>query len=407
MIGLFRGIHQPGRVSGLMCFDSKTRQDAGYLQEGREKMRGKSVYLHTILLLLVIPYLLFSAVRIKELARIRGVARKPLVGYGLVVGLNGTGDTRRTRFTTQSVVNMLQRFGIKVPPEKVKLRNVAAVMVTAEASTFLSAGDRLTVTVSSIGDAKSLEGGLLLMTPLTDQSGELYAMAQGPLAVGGFSVQTTGGGGLRQNHTLVGRVPDGAVLQKNLGGDFQFGDTLYLSLKETDFTTAERIVEAINSTFNDTLAVVQNPRTIAVTIPPAYTQTGQQSKFVAELEQVQVQPDMVARVVVNERTGTVVVGGNVTLLPAAVAHGNLSVEIESKPIVSQPAPFSDGQTVVVPNTQATIYNEEGQLVTIAESATVQDVAQALNALGLTPRDIIAVLQALKEAGSLQAELIIM
>ena len=370
-------------------------------------MGKKSLITGWLLILLILPGLIFPAVRIKELARIRGVSRKPLVGYGLVVGLNGTGDTRRTRFTTQSVVNMLQRFGIKVPTEKVKLRNVAAVMVTADAPTFLTAGDRLTVTVSSIGDAKSLEGGLLLMTPLTDQNGELYAMAQGPLAVGGFSVQTTGGGGLRQNHTLVGRVPDGAVLQKSLGEDFQFGDTLYLSLKEADFTTAERIVEAVNQTFNDTLAVVKNPRTIAVKIPPAYARTGQQNKFISELEQVQVQPDVVARVVVNERTGTVVVGGNVTLLPAAVAHGNLSVEIESKPIVSQPAPFSSGQTVVVPNTQATIYNEEGQLMTIAESATVQDVAQALNALGLTPRDIIAVLQALKEAGSLQAELIIM
>ncbi len=360
-----------------------------------------------ILLFITVPYLCWSGVRVKELARLQGVSKKPLVGYGLVVGLNGTGDSKRTRFTTQSVVNMLQRFGINVPARSIKMRNVAAVMVTAEAPTFLTAGDRLTVTVSSLGDAKSLEGGMLLMTPLVDQEGELFAMAQGPISVGGFSVQTTGGGGVRQNHTLVGRIPDGAVLQKSLGENFGFRDTLFLSLKESDFTTGQRLVKAINRQFNDSLAFQKNPRIIGVRIPPAYRDTGEQNKFVAELEQIEVDPDVSARVVINERTGTVVVGGNVRLLPAAVAHGNLSVEIQSQPIVSQPAPFSRGQTVVLPNTQATVYTDQGKMVTINSSATVQDVAQALNTLGLTPRDIIAVLQALKEAGSLQAELIIM
>ncbi|HFE65146.1 MAG TPA: flagellar basal body P-ring protein FlgI [Caldithrix sp.] len=360
-----------------------------------------------IFLLICLPYFLFAKVRIKELARIQGISKIPLTGYGLVIGLNGTGDSKRAAFTTQSVVNMLKRFGINVPENQLRLRNVAAVMVTTEAPTFLSAGDRLDVTISSLGDAKSLEGGVLLMTPLVDQNGELYGMAQGPVAVGGFSVQTTGGGGVRQNHTLVGRIPGGAVLQKDMGKNFHFPDTLYFSLNETNFTTAQRMVDAINQQFNDSLAFHKNPRTIGVKIPRAYLVTGQQSKFIAELEQIEIEPDVKAKVVINERTGTVVVGGNVRLLPAAIAHGNLSVEIQSQPIISQPAPFSQGQTVVLPNTQATVYTEPGKIATITQTATVQEVAQALNTLGLTPRDIIAVLQALKEAGSLQAELVIM
>lgn len=363
--------------------------------------------IYTLIIIAVLPRFCLGGIRVKDLARVKGISSKPLVGYGLVVGLNGTGDSKRSQFTTQSVVNMLQRFGINVPSNRLKVRNVAAAMITAEAPRFLMSGDRLTVTVSSLGDAKSLENGILLMTPLVDQAGEVYAMAQGPLSVGGFSVQTTGGGGVRQNHTLVGRIPDGATLQKNLDGEFRVGDTLYLSLKESDFTTAQRMVEAIDQQYNDSLAFHLNPRTVGVKIPPAYKSTGQEQKFIAELEQIEVDPDVRAKVVINERTGTVVVGGKVRLLPAAISHGNLSVEIESNPIISQPAPFSQGQTVALPNTQATVYTEPGKLATITETATVQDVAQALNTLGLTPRDVIAVLQALKEAGSLQAELIIM
>ncbi|GAB4336208.1 MAG: flagellar basal body P-ring protein FlgI [Calditrichia bacterium] len=371
-------------------------------------MRLLKFKLHSSIIALLLVFTVAQAgIRIKDLGQLQGISQKQLVGYGLVVGLNGSGDSKRSQFTTQSVINMLQRFGITVPREKTQIKNVAAVMVTAQAPAFLSAGDRLTVTVSSIGDAKSLENGVLLMTPLVDENGEHYAMAQGPLTVGGFSVETSGGGGVRQNHTLVGRIPNGAVLQKGLGEAFHYPDTLRFSLKEPDFTTAQRFVEAVNRQFKDTLAFQLNPRTIAVAVPPAYRETGQHSKFMAELEQIEVDPDVNARVVINERTGTIVVGGNVRLLPAAIAHGNLSVEIESQPIVSQPAPFSQGQTVVLPNTQATVYTEPGKLATITATATVQEVAQALNTLGLSPRDIIAVMQALKEAGSLQAELKIM
>lgn len=361
----------------------------------------------TVIICSLFYYSVPAKVRIKELARVHGISKMPLTGYGLVVGLSGTGDSKRATFTTQSVVNMLQRFGINVPSSQMKIRNVAAVMITTEAPTFLAVGDRLDVTISSIGDAKSLEGGILLMSPIVDQKGELYGMAQGPVSVGGFSVETTGGGGVRQNHTLVGRIPNGLVLQRKMGNSFTFPDTLLLSLKENDFSTSQRIVETINTQFNDSIAVPRNPRTIGIAIPTAYRTTGEQNKFISELEQLEVEPDVAARVVINERTGTIVVGGNVRLLPAAIAHGNLSVEIESKPIVSQPAPFSKGQTVVLPNTQANVYTGEGKMATIKAAATVQEIAQALNTLGLSPRDVIAVMQALKEAGSLQGELVIM
>lgn len=346
-------------------------------------------------------------VRVKDLVRLQGIDYEQLIGYGLVVGLNGTGDSKRTEFTTQSVVNMLQRFGINVPRERMKLRNVAAVMVTAEMATFTRKGDRLSVTVSSLGDAKSLEGGVLLLTPLINSAKEVVAMAQGPLSVGGFSVQTTGGGGVRQNHTLVGRIPDGAIVQNVRESEFQLGDTLYFSLKEKDLTTQQRIIRDINKKFGEGTARAVNPFTFRVAVPAEYEENNSPYGFLSEMEQLTVTPDVDARVVINERTGTVVVGGNVKVLPAAIAHGNLSVEIRSEPIVSQPAPFSQGQTVVVPNTNATVYQDEGKVVAIGNATTVQDVAQALNTLGLMPRDIIAVMQALKEAGALQADLIIM
>ncbi len=348
-----------------------------------------------------------SQVRVKDLSRLQGLETYQIVGYGLVTGLNGTGDTRRVTFTIQSVLNMLQRFGLNVPKQYVRMRNVAAVMVTAEVPAYVQKGDRLPVTVSSIGDARSLEGGVLLLTPLVDQSGRVVAMAQGALSVGGFAVPTTGGGGVRQNHTLTGRIPNGAVVQSSIGKPFALKDTLHLSLTEKDVTTAQRVLQAINQRFGEGTARPIQPYTIQVAVPEAYREADRRYAFLAEIEQLEVMPDVPARVVINERTGTVVVGGNVKILPAAVAHGNLSVEIRSEPIVSQPAPFSQGETVVLPNTQATVYQDEGKMVTIENATTVQEVAQALNSLGVMPRDIIAILQALKEAGALRAELIVM
>ncbi len=350
---------------------------------------------------------LSAQVRLKDLIRLRGIEHHQLIGYGLVIGLNGTGDSKRSQFTTQSVVNMLQKFGVTVPVETVKPRNIAAVMITAEAPSFMRKGDRLDITVSSIGDAKTLEGGVLLMTPLSTSAGTVVAMAQGPLTVGGFSVETTGGGGVRQNHTLVGRIPQGGLMQVDLDGEFPRESRLFFSLKERDLTTSQRIIEAINRRFGENTAVPTNPYAMEVTLPANFQGKSGQYAFLAELEQITVTPDMPARVVINERTGTIVIGGDVTILPAAIAHGNLSVEIRSSPIVSQPAPFSQGQTALLPHTDATVYQDEGKVVTIDNATTVKAVAQALNEIGILPRDIIAVLQALKVVGSLKAELVIM
>ncbi len=348
-----------------------------------------------------------AQVRLKDMMRLQGIERHQLIGYGLVIGLNGTGDSKRSQFTTQSVVNMLQKFGVTVPVESVKPRNVAAVMLTADVPSYARRGDLIDITVSSVGDAKTLEGGVLIMTPLSKADGTVIAMAQGPLTVGGFSVETSGGGGVRQNHTLVGRIPQGAALKIDLEGDFPTGENLNFSLNEKDLTTTQRVVEALNRKFGANTALPTSPYAIGVQLPGNYRRPGGTYAFLAEMEQLTVTPDVSAKVVINERTGTIVIGGTVAIMPAAIAHGNLSVEIRSNPIVSQPAPFSQGQTTVIPNSQATVYQDEGQVVTIDNVTTVQEVAQALNNIGIMPRDIIAVLQALKIAGSLKAEIVVM
>ncbi len=371
------------------------------------KLFLKRTFLGGLIFILGLSSTSNAGVRLKDLSHIQGIKYQQLIGYGLVVGLNGTGDSKRSQFTVQSVVNMLQKFGVTVPQDKIKVNNVAAVIVTAELPAFAREGDRLTVTVSSLGDAKSLEGGILLLTPLANPAGEVMALTQGPLSVGGFAVQTSGGGGVRQNHPLVGRIPDGAQIQKSLQTDYQLGNTLSYSLNSSDLTTTQRAVQAINRRFGAGTAQMESPHTFKIHIPDKLTDNNMKYAFLSELEQIEIQPDVVARVVINERTGTIVIGGNVSVLPAAIAHGNLSVEISSEPIVSQPAPFSKGQTVVVPNTSATVYQEKGNVVTIGNATTVQEVAQALNVMGLVPRDIVAVMQALKEAGALQAELVIM
>ncbi len=349
----------------------------------------------------------YAQIRLKDMVRLQGIERYQLIGYGLVIGLNGTGDSKRSQFTTQSIVNMLQKFGVTVPVESVKPRNVAAVMLTAEVPSYAKRGDMIDITVSSIGDAKTLEGGVLLMTPLSMADGTVLAMAQGPITVGGFSIETTGGGGVRQNHTLVGRIPQGAMLQADLGGEFPNSAVLNFSMIEKDLTTTQRVVEAINRSFGEAIAMPTNPYAIEVQVPQQFQRPGGNIAFLAQLEQITVTPDVAAKVVINERTGTIVIGGSVSILPVAISHGNLSVEIRSEPIVSQPAPFSQGQTTVVPNTSASVYQDNGKVVTLENVTTVQEVAQALNSIGIMPRDIIAVLQALKVAGALKAEIVVM
>lgn len=348
-----------------------------------------------------------GAVRIKQIAEIEGLGPTKLIGYGLVVGLDGTGDSRRSIATLQSVANMLKRFGITVPQQELRAENVAAVMVTADLPPFVRPGSRIDVQVSSLGDAESLEGGTLLLTPLVDAGGEVYAMAQGPVSIGGFNINTIGGEKVRKNYALVGRVPNGAVVKKEPPVSLPGDGVVRLVLRNPDFTTSARIARAINNAFGDSLAAAVDAGAVQVTVPEEYRGPGALVAFVSRLEAVETEPDQVARVVVNERTGTVVIGGEVRIAPVAVAHGNLTVRISTTPIISQPAPFSQGQTVVVPETQTTVETERAALTVLPEPATVDDLVQALNALGVSPRDLIAIFQALKEAGALRAELVIL
>lgn len=343
--------------------------------------------------------------RVKDVAILQGTGTTPLLGYGLVIGLNKTGDKRQTLFTTQSLANLLTRMGINVSAEEMKVENTAAVLVTAELPSASRPGQRIDVTASSIGDARSLQGGMLLLTPLRDGSGEVVAVAQGSLSVGGFGGGTTGTS-VQVNHLTVGRVPSGALVQASTAATPTAGTELTLLLHEPDFSTAARLADAVNEEFKTRVAKAVDRSAVMVTISEEYQD--QIPQLMARLEAVTLRPDTTARVVINERTGTVVVGQGVTLGPAAVAHGNLSVRISTQYEVSQPQPFSKtGETVVVPNVQVDVREGNAQLVTLGEGATLEAVTRALNALGATPRDIIAIMQALKAAGALRAELVIL
>lgn len=347
---------------------------------------------------------LHAGTRIKDIAYVQGLRGQQLVGYGLVVGLNGTGDTQRSTFTLQSVTSMLKRFGITVSQRELRLRNVAAVMVTALAPGFAREGGVIDVIVSSLGDATSLQGGTLVLTPLSAMDGTVYAMAQGPVSVGGMNV-AAGGSEVRRNHTATGRIPGGAILEKAIPSTIANDWTVMVVLMQADFTTATRIATIINTQFPNS-SVAKDGSTVAVTVPDEYRQEGKIVEFISLIESLEVAPDVVARVVINERTGTIVIGGNVTILPVAISHGGLNIEIQSTPIISQPNAFSQGRTVVTQLTTVSAGEDSTHVYTINGATTVQDVAKALNAMKLTPRDIIAVFQALKEAGALKAELVI-
>jgi flagellar P-ring protein FlgI len=345
------------------------------------------------------------SMRVKDLASLVGVRPSPLIGYGLVVGLNRTGDRRQTIFSTQSLANTLERFGVVVTPEMMRVENVAAVMVTAELPPFARPGVRLDVLVSSVGDARSLQGGTLLATPLRGLDGQVVALAQGALTLGGF------GGGTRANnvqvnHLTAGRVPGGGMVQVQVQTAVPGGDDLLLGLHEPDFSTADRLARAIDEALGAGSARAIDPATVRIRVPEAYR--AQVPELMARIEPLPVTADVLARVVINERTGTVVVGANVRLAPAAVAHGTLSVRISTRFDVSQPAPFSPGgETVVVPQEQVDVREGDAQLVALPEGADLDAVVRALNALGATPRDVIAIVQALKAAGSLRAEIVVL
>jgi flagellar P-ring protein precursor FlgI len=343
------------------------------------------------------------AERIKDIAAIQGVRVNQLIGYGLVVGLDGTGDqTTQTPFTVQSVTNMLTQMGINLPPGiNMQLKNVAAVMVTAELPPFSQAGQGIDITVSSIGNAKSLRGGTLVMTPLKGADGLIYAMAQGNLVVGGAGAAANGNQ-VQINHLGVGRIPAGATVERTVATALGESGSINLELRQSDFTTASRVVDAVKAQFGQDTARALNGRVIQVRTPIGESE---RVAFLGAIESLDVSPAQArALVIINARTGSVVMNRTVMLDPSAVSHGNLSVVIRSEPVVSQPAPLSKGETVVTAQTQIEIRQQPGEVMLLKGSAALSDVVKALNSIGATPQDLLAILQALKASGALRAEL---
>lgn len=344
-----------------------------------------------------------TPLRVKDLVRVAGADENQLVGFGLVTGLAGDGD-KNPVYTVQAFANMLQRFGMSIPATAIQSKNVAAVMVTAEISGFAKTGSRIDVHVSSMGDAKSLSGGILLQTPLAAGNGKMYAVAQGPLVLGGFSAGTGGGGGasVQKNHPTVAIIPDGGKVITEVGGTIVEEESIELLLKEPDFTSIARLAEAINQAYTNSCESI-DLTTVRVKIPKEYAH--RPIDFLSKLEALEVTPDTVARVVVNERTGTIVANSLIRIGPCAVSHGNLSINISSTLDVSQPNPLSQtGETVVTPRTDTKVTETKSSLITLPEMPTIEKVASSLNALGVSPRDMISILMHMKKVGALQAEL---
>ena len=344
--------------------------------------------------------------RVKDLASIAGVRSNQLVGYGLVVGLDGTGDqTSQTPFTVQSLKAMLARYGIQVPSNvNPQLKNVAAVSIHAELPPFAKPGQTIDVPVSSLGNAKSLRGGSLLMTPLKGADGRVYAIAQGDLIVGGISAAGSDGSSVTINVPSVGRIPNGASVERSVPTPFDNGNYIVLNLHSPDFTTANRVALAINHAVGMGTAEPLDGSSIRVSAPK---DPGQRVAFVSLLENINVRPgEAPARIVINSRTGTVVIGSHVRVMPAAVAHGNLTVTITEKPVVSQPPPFSRGQTTVVPQSSVAVKQEKNRMFLFNPGVELDQIVQAVNQVGAAPSDLVAILEALKEAGALRAELIV-
>lgn len=341
--------------------------------------------------------------RLKELVSIEGVRDNQLLGYGLVVGLNQTGDRRQTFFSVQSLANILQQMGVSVPSSAIRVNNTAAVMVTATLPPFAQPGTKLDVTVAAIGDASNLQGGLLLLTSLRAVNGQVFAVAQGPVVTGGFVAgrsQTT----QAVNHPTAGRVPNGAIVERP-APSVQPGEHIRLQLRQADFTTSVRIAEVINSKFplpKGQTAKAENSAVVSLTLPPDYQSRA--VEFLAEVERLTVEADRLAKIVINERTGTVVMGKEVRISPTAIMHGNLTVEIETTFNVSQPPPFSQGSTQVVPQTSVGVKEEKARNLVLKQGATVEELVKALASIGSTTRDVIAILQNLKASGALEAEL---
>lgn len=339
--------------------------------------------------------------KLRDVARLQGVRGNQLLGYGVVVGLDGTGDKDQTKFTVQSLTNLLARQGISITAASVKVKNVAAVIVTAELPAFSKAGQKMDVTVSSTGDAKSLAGGTLLMTPLQGPDNQVYAVAQGPVLVGGFSA-SAGGASVTKNHPTAGRIPDGAMVEREILGNFNDRPHLRYSLQEEDFTTAIRVVHTINEELGESLARALDSRTVEVAIPKEFQ--GRAVELVARLENLNVQLQPRARIVVNEKTGTVILGSDVKVGAVSIVQGGLSIVVSSTPVVSQPKPLSQGKTVTAEKKDVSVVEEKPKTLSIEPGVSVGKLAEMLNSLGVTPRDMVAILQAIKDAGALNAEL---
>jgi flagellar P-ring protein FlgI len=370
--------------------------------EGWQGAGSRTLLLTVLLLSPVFSGSLFAANRVKDVARVQGVRDNQLVGYGLVVGLNKTGDRRQTIFSTQTLLNMLERMGITVASRDIRVENIAAVMVTADLSPFVRTGGRIDCTVSSIGDARSLQGGMLVQTPMKAANGLVYAVAQGAVTLGGFSAGNAVNG-VQVNHPTVGRIPNGAIVEKEVSVDILQKDYLDLVLNESDFTTTSHLEAGINQKLGATLAKSLDGRTVRVQVPTDYK--GKLVDLIAQIENVEIETDRKAKVVLNERTGTVVIGKEVRISAVAITQGNLSIQIGTNFNVSQPAPFNNkGETTVVPEQTVKAQEKQSNLMMLKDGATVEDLVKALNSLGTTPKDLVAIFQAIKAAAALEAEL---
>ncbi len=348
----------------------------------------------------------YAGTRIKDITDFEGVRENQLVGYGLVVGLAGTGDSlRNSAFTRQSLEAMLERLGVAAAGANLNTRNVAAVMVTANLPPFASQGSRIDVTVSALGDARSLAGGQLLVTPLMGADQQVYAVAQGPLAIGGFSASGQSGSSVTRGVPTAGRIASGALVEREIHFDIAAQQELRLALRNPDFTTAQRVAAAINHLVGANAARATNPGSVVLSRPSDYA--GDMVSLIGQIENLEVEVDTPARIVIDESSGIVVMGENVKVSTVAIAQGNLTISIQEDPFVSQPAPLSRGETVVVPSTGVDVEEEEGGLVMVPGGVPLRQLVNGLNALGVTPRDMISILQALKAAGAIQAEIEVM
>lgn len=355
----------------------------------------KTVLISLFLLIYFVPSL--YAVRIKDIASIKGIRSNQLIGYGLVVGLNGTGDKSGAAFTMQSLANIIKRMGVNVPVGSLKVKNVAAVIITAKLPPFARIGTNLDIIISSVGDAKSLSGGTLLLSPLKGVDGNVYALAQGPIALGG-----AGGGGAVKNHLLVARVAGGATIEREISMNLKNKKSILMSLYNPDFTTVSRVAGIINSTTGQNVAKAVDSGSINIMIPPKMKDSV--PEFIAKIERLHVLPDKIAKIVVNEKTGTVIIGSDVSISTVAVAHGNLTITIKENKEVSQPEPFTEGETVVKKDVNVALKEEDVQVMVLPKTSTIGELVKALNAIGVTPRDLISIFQTIKAAGALQAEL---